>query len=159
MHSRASLTLAVGILAISGYAIATAWAWPWKAALFPLVIGIPVFCLALAEALWVVFGSTREASQAMDFQLSRELPAAVTVRRTVVASGWILGFFAAVLLLGFPIAVPLFVFLYLKVQGRERWGFSAVFSLAVSGLFYALFDLVLHLPFASGWIWDWLGLG
>ena len=30
------------------------------------------------------------------------------------------------------LAVPLFVFLYLKLQGRESWLFSAVFAAAVS---------------------------
>jgi len=144
---------------VSGYAVITAWAWPWKAALFPLAIGIPVFCLALAEALWVIFGSTAAATQASDFQLSKDLPAAETMRRTGVAVGWILGFFGAILLLGFPVAVPLFIFVYLKLQGREGWVFSAIFSLVVSGLFYGLFDRLLHLPFAAGWIQAWLGLG
>ena len=128
MHSKASLGLALGIMIVSGYGVLAAWAWPWKAALFPLVIGIPVFCLAVAEALWVLFGST-ERGEAKDFQLSNHLPPKETLRRTAVAWGWILGFFGAIVLLSFLVAVPLFVFLYLKLQGKEGWAFSLIFTL------------------------------
>lgn len=157
MHSKASLGLGLGVMALSAWGVASALAWPWKAALFPLVIGIPLFCLATAEVLWVLLGSAA-TTEAVDFQLSRHLPQNVVLRRTVLAIGWILGFFAAILLLGFPLAVPLFVFLYLKIQGRERWTLSLIFTLVVWALFYALFERLLHLPFPRGWILVWIGL-
>lgn len=156
MHSKASLALALGIMAISGYGVIAAWSWPWKAALFPLVIGIPVFCLAAAETLWVLLGTT-ERGETRDFQLSDHLPPRETLRRTGVAFGWILGFFAAIVLLGFPVAVPLFVFLYLKLQGKEGWLFSVVFTAAAWLFFYGLFDRLLHLPFPDGRLLTWFG--
>jgi putative tricarboxylic transport membrane protein len=155
VHKNASLALSVLIMIMSGYGVIAATAWPWKAALFPLVIGIPLFCLAAAEALWTLFGSApKEADEARDFQLSIGKE---TVRRTLVAGGWILAFFAAIVLLGFQIAVPLFVFLYLKLQGRESWILAVVMTAAVWGVFYGLFELLLHLPFPTGWLISWLG--
>jgi hypothetical protein len=139
----------------SGYGVVAATAWPMKAALFPLVIGVPLFCLAAAEALWTLFGSeAAETAEAKDFQLSIGTD---TVRRTLAATGWILAFFAAIVLLGFPIAVPLFVLLYLKLQARGGWVLSLVMTLAIWGVFYGLFDLLLHLPFPAGWLLTWLG--
>jgi len=155
MHSKASLGLAAVIMAVSAYAIFAAWAWPLKAALFPLAIAVPLFFLAAAEALWVFLG-TAPQGEAREFQLSTGLPQNEALRRTLLAVGWILGFFAAIVLLGFPYAVPLFVFLYLKVQGRESWALSIVFTLGVSAVFYGLFDRLLHLPFLSGWLFTWL---
>lgn len=155
MHSRASLALGLAMMAVSGYAVAAAWSWPWKASLFPIVIGIPVFCLAAAEVLWVLLGST-ERGAAKDFQFSQDVPEGEALKRSAAGAGWILGFFAAIVLLGFPIAVPLFVFLYLKLQGKEGWTLSIVFAAAVWGFFYGLFDQLLHLPFPSGWLWDLL---
>lgn len=157
MHSKASLALGFGIMALSAWAVVSALAWPWKAALFPLVIGIPVFCLAAAEVLWVLFGVTPR-SVVMDFQISEDLPMKVALRRTLVAIGWMVGFFAGIVLLSFSIAVPLFVFLYVKFQGREGWGLSLVFTLVVWALFYGVFDRLLHLPFPDGWIQTWVGL-
>ena len=158
MHSKASLALGLAIMVLSGWAVASTFTWPWKAALFPLVIGIPVFCLAAAEVLWVIFGAT-ERSDSPDFQLSRHLPPRVMLRRTLTGMAWIVGFFVAIVLLGFLIAVPLFVFLYVKLQGREGWGGSLVLALVVWGVFYGLLDRLLHLPFPDGWIQSWIGLG
>ena len=156
MHSKASLVLGLAIMAVAAWAVFSATQWPWKAALFPLVIGIPVFCLAAAEVLWVLFGSTPR-SEAADFQLAQDLPARVMLRRTLLGIGWILGFFAAIAVLSFPVAVPLFVFCYLKIQGREGWGWSLIFTLAVWVIFYGLFDRLLHLPFPEGWLQTWIG--
>jgi hypothetical protein len=150
MHSRASLALALGVMAVSGYAVIAAWFWPWKTALFPLAIGIPLFVLSAAEAAWVLFGST-ERGEVRDFQLARDVPEREVVRRSAAAAAWIAGFFAAIVLLGFAIAVPLFVFLYLKLQAQEGWLFCASFTAGAWAFFYGLFDRLLHLPFPAGW--------
>ena len=152
MHKKASLVLSVVVMIASGYGVVAATAWPWKAALFPLVIGVPLFCLAAAEALWTLFGSAACAAHATDFELAIGDD---SWRRTVVAIGWMLGFFAAIVLLGFPIAVPLFMVLYLKMQGREAWLLTIAMTLAVWGVFYGLFVYLLHLPFPSGWLFEW----
>jgi hypothetical protein len=154
MHDRASLALSALIMACSGYAVYAASAWPWKAALFPIAIGIPVFCLAAAEAVWALFGSAT-AERAMDFQMSAEVPPATAARRTALAAAWMAGFFVAIALIGFVLAVPLFVFLYLKLQGRERLAFSVVFSAAVWVFFHLVFQRLLNLPFPQGWIQFW----
>ena len=153
MHKHASVGLSIGVMLVSGYAVFAATAWPWKAALFPLVIGIPLFCLAATELLWALFG-TAPSSAPAEVELSTH-PGAQ--RRVAAAAAWMLGFFAAIALLGFPVAVPLFVFLYLKLQGGEGWVLSIVVTAAVFGAFYGLFDALLHLPFPAGWLWDWLG--
>jgi len=156
MHSRASLALGLLIMACSGGAVFMATGWPWKAALFPIVIGVPVFCLATLEVLWVLLGDTRR-QEVMDFQISSDLPRKVEVRRTLEAMGWMFGFLAGIVLLSFPVAVPLLVFLYLKLRGGEGWGYSLVFAAAVWGFFHVVFDRLLHLPFPTGWIEGWLG--
>jgi hypothetical protein len=147
MPRSASLALAAGIMLLAAWAIWSAWAWPLKAKLFPLAIGIPLFCLAAGEVLWT---------------LLRPAPAEETEqqspRRTLAAVAWMIGFFAAIVLAGFLIAVPLFVLAYLRIQGRESWTLSIIFTVALWAVFYGLFDRLLHLPFPPGWIQGWLGL-
>ena len=155
MRRTAALAMSIGIMVLSAYAVFAATAWPWKAALFPLAIGVPLFCLATTELLWTLFGAPEAQSETMEVALSTHGGAG---RRVLVATAWILGFFAAIVLLGFPIAVPLFLLLYLKLQGGEGWVLSIVITAAVWALFYGLFDALLHLPFPSGWLLDWLGL-
>jgi hypothetical protein len=153
----ASRVLGVAVMLASGAAIVIAMDWPLKAKLFPIAIGIPVFCMAVAEVLW---GLLRPAERvgAMDFRPSEQLPSKVAVRRTLIAIAWMLGFLAGIVLVGFPVAVPLLVLLYAKLQGREGWGLSLGLALAVWGLFYGVFDRLLHLPFPAGWIQGWVGL-
>src|SRR5689334_5310536 len=114
MHKRASLGLAIVIMVFAGWGTMSALAWPLKAKLFPLVIGIPLFCLAAAEALWTIFGRA-ERQTAADFQLSTGQAPEVARKRTLVAAAWTVGFFVLIVLLGFQIAVPVLVFAYLKL--------------------------------------------
>ena len=53
-------------------------------------------------------------------------------------------------LLGFPLAVPLFIFAYLRVAGREPWLLSIALAAAAWGIFYLLFQRLLHFPFEAG---------
>lgn len=149
MHNRASLALSLAVMAMAAYAIIAASAWPLKAALFPLVIAIPLFCLAAAEAAWVLFGAAAPGEPAPEDAAAR--------RRVWRVIAWMAGFFAAIVLAGFPLAVPLFMLLYLKLEARESWTMSLGVTLGVSALFYGLFDALLHLPFARGWLFAWPG--
>lgn len=157
MHSKASLILSAGIMLIAGAAVIIALDWPLKAKLFPLAIGIPVFCMAVAEVVWGLLDPAAR-SEAMEFRLSEQAPGTPVARRLLLAVVWMSGFFATIVLLGYPAAVPLLVFLYLKLQGREGWVLSGVFALVVWGVFFGIFDQLLHLPFPAGWIQQWLGL-
>ena len=66
-------------------------------------------------------------------------------------------FIVLVLLAGFPLAVPLFVFSYLRVQGAAGWGLSIGLAAASWGVFHGLFERLLHFPFEAGLIQVWLG--
>jgi lipoprotein signal peptidase len=95
--------------------------------------------------------------EAKDFQLSDELPSGVAMRRTLAGFAWIAGFFAIIVLAGFPAAVAIFLLAYLRLQAKESWLLSIVLTAVVWGAFYGLFDRMLHLPFPDGWLLAWLG--
>ena len=90
----------------------------------------------------------------MDFQLTTDVDPAVARKRTTSILAWILGFLVLIVLVGFPLAVPLFVFLYLRIAGREGWVLTVLLT-AVSWLFMeGLFNRFLHLPFPQGWLFS-----
>jgi hypothetical protein len=135
-------------------AVIKALNWPFNTALFPVVIGIPVFLLAVGE-LWLslsergnVAGGPSPASAGHLKKEAEPLP----MNQTLKAFLLILSFFFLILLVGFPVAAPLFVFLYLKVYGRERWGVSIVLSVTAGAGFYFLFIRLLNIPFEEGWV-------
>ena len=128
---------------LAGYAVYAALRWPPKAALFPLTMGIPLLVLALAQT----------------FMELRDPPSdpvrPATGRRVLTMFGWMGAFILLVLLAGFPVAVPLFVFSYLVMASREGWGISVVLAAAAWGLFHLLFERLLQFPFDAGLIRDW----
>lgn len=128
--------------------------WRLQTALYPRVIGVPLVILAAIEVVLSLRSKKEKERQAVDTSLSDALPADVTARRTVAAFAWLLGFFLTIVLLGFPVAVPIFVLAFLRVQGRESWPLSVILAAAAWLTFYLVFDRVLHLPFAEGLFWQ-----
>lgn len=156
MDKKSSIILSLLLMATAAFAVWGAWSWPIKAALFPLVTAIPLFVLALIEVVWSVAGSKAPVSGEADAESTEEdLSPRETWIRTGIICAWIVGLFLLVVLLGFKFAVPLFVLTYLRFQGRESWWLSMTFAVATWGVFYGLFDLLLHVPFPEGWLIEW----
>jgi hypothetical protein len=131
----------LGLAIVAAYAVYTALRWPPKAALFPLTMGIPLLVLAVAQTIVEL----------------RDKATPGDARRPVLAVfGWMAGFVVLVLLAGFPIAVPLFVFFYLVLESRERLVLSIVLAAAAWGAFHLLFERLLHFPFDAGLIRAWI---
>jgi len=142
----AEALFSLGLAALAGYAVAAAWSWPLKAALFPLVIGVPLLVLALMQ----FFLHLREPEPSPS--------PAPGHARTLATFAWMAGFIALVVLAGFPIAVPLFVFLYLLTQDSAGWWRSIALGAAAWGVFHLLFERLLRFPFDGGLVRGWLGL-
>lgn len=143
MRLSGAALFSAALAVVAAYAVYTALRWPPKAALFPLTMGIPLLVLALAQTL---------------VELRDPLPqeaGAEALRRTLGVFAWMATFIVLVLLAGFPIAVPLFVFSYLVIESRERWSLSLALGAAAWGAFHLLFERVLHFPFEAGLIQEW----
>jgi len=130
-----------------------------RAALFPMVLGVPCLALALAAFGQELFNILRRATEtANPGEIASALEPAVVRSRAFSIVAWILGFFLAIWLLGFVIAVPVASFLYFRFAGGEKWSTSIPLSLAAWAVFYGLFDYFLHLPFPEGTLLTWLNL-
>ena len=128
-----------------------------RAALFPMVIGIPTLALALLAFGQEVFNTLRRPTGRTDPpEITSSLEPAVMRSRAVSVVAWTLGFFIAIWLLGFTIAVPVATFLYLKFAAGEKWWITIFLALVAWVFFYGLFDYFLHIPFPEGEIFLWL---
>jgi hypothetical protein len=114
----------------------------FRAGLFPWVIGIPTLLLTLVQLAKDVT-RPKEAHATGHEAIS---PEAVRYR-TLSIIGWTLGCFLAIWLLGFSYAVPLFIFLYLKLEGREGWLMTIAVTFFSWLFFYMLFERMLNVPF------------
>ena len=142
------------IVMFFAWALWEAREWWFRARLFPWTIGFAGLALALLQlsseiTLLRRYRPVREPKESSE-------SAAVVRRRTLGITARILGFFAAIWLLGFPVAVPLTIVLYLKAGARERWTISITLALFGWLCFYGLFDHLLHVPFPQGQLFIWL---
>jgi hypothetical protein len=158
ISGRTLMTLAV--VATVGAMVFTAWGWPFRAALFPLAVGIPVLLLTLIELIYVIGGRTKtlaEESRGTDFRLSETADPRLAGRRTVAIVIWIIGFLLLILLAGFPIAIALFFVMYLRFGADESWGTTLTTASIGWAAFYVLFIWLLNTPLHEGWIQRWFG--
>lgn len=145
------------ILLVAVWALYATKDWPFNTALYPRVVSVPFILLATAEFVLSLRGRDGgDGGRAMDVQISAATDPPTAMRRTLIALGWLLAFFGGIWLLGFVVAVPVFVFAYLKFGGRESWVTSLGLAAAAWAGFYGLFVRLLHLPFLPGVLMGWL---
>ncbi len=159
----ARASFALFILAVFGYVIYEAYlgfgAWEPRAALFPRVIGLPALLIAAFIFIQEVLRKTQKIKvEEYSIEPQPEIDPVLVRQRTVSIGGWILGFFFAIWLLGFPTASAVATFLYLKLGAKEHWLPSSGLTLAAWLFIYGLFDYGLQMPFPTGTVFDWLGI-
>lgn len=144
--------ISFALMVIGLFVAITAMKWPFRSSLFPLSVGICVFFMALADVLLGLLGKGEGASKqgAVDARVSVEIDPKVAFNRTISIFSWIFGFFLIIIFFGFTIAVPLMVFLYLKVQSKESWGLTLILTGATFVFFYGLFVWLIETPFPEG---------
>jgi hypothetical protein len=148
---------AVGCLLLAGVgaaAFARATQWTLASGLFPMIVSAALCLLALAELAFNLFAreGAGERGTGLDYQLSTGHDPKMARRKTLGVFLWCLTFFFLVLAAGFPIAVPLFVFLYLRISSKEGWVLSLSLSAVAGACFYGLFVWILNIHLNESWI-------
>ncbi len=123
--------------------------YPFQTQLFPLVICIPVIALVLIQVV-------REISQSSGSRRQEGNPAeqGATGSRAVwrghaLIIAWMTGFLLMIYIVGFILAIPLFLFLYLKLHG-SGWLRSLGLAAGMVIVIYSLFTLAMKMHFYPG---------
>jgi hypothetical protein len=126
---------------------AMAWTYPYKAGLMPLVVGLPGAVLCLFQVI-------------VELRHAGATPVLLApVGRELQMFCWLTAFAVAILLLGFLIAVPLMLYLYLRFDSHEPQWLSLTIALAGVVVIYGVFDQLLSVQLWDGFlpptIMDW----
>lgn len=128
----------------------------FESKLLPLIIGGIVFVLAaVGLRKEILVGDEHEATVTEGDETRRE-ETGVSWRGYLLAGAWVAGFFLAIYLLGFIIAIPLFILSYMKAHGT-RWLLAIIFAILTPLLIYGLFELALRVVLYRGLLFTWLG--
>jgi hypothetical protein len=93
-------------------------------------------------------GATAELTQA------EPLPVRIMAQRAARYFGWLVGFLIAGAAIGMLPALFLFVVLQMRLEFRERWGFSLAASCIATFLLWLLFDRTFALPWPQSLLGD-----
>lgn len=132
------------VASILAVAMQVARGWPVRASIIILVLGSIGLVLAVAQFVSDVRNVRSEKSTEA---LTMEAPALAAYGRwgSLEIWAWILGFYVGIQVVGFPLAVPLFVFCYTKVYGGG-WLLAALLAGLSWSFVFFLFDTLLHVP-------------
>jgi hypothetical protein len=153
------VVMAAIMLAIFVAMVLMAAAYPYKSRLLPWVIGIPGMLMALAQlvkeitaprgedTITVVDGgeTVTEIEKAADKD-----EAAVKLRQELLLIGYLVLLVVSHLLLGFWIASPLFVALFLRLYEGASWRVVIISAAATWLTLYVIFDQLLMIGVFEG---------
>ncbi|MEK7334326.1 MAG: tripartite tricarboxylate transporter permease, partial [Candidatus Binatota bacterium] len=144
--SRGTL-FSASIVVLLGLALWQSRNFGYRAGLFPWAIGFPVLALAIVQLGKELLGFEKKPRAAeFGLEVGPEISPELAYRRTLAILGWTIGFFVGIWLLGFSLAVPTTIILYLKFA-KEKWPITLALALVAWLFFYGLFDYALHVPF------------
>jgi hypothetical protein len=116
--------------------------WPYETALFPrfgciVVLGVTI--LSLVSELVRVREHANEQEDPW---------------RASVVFGWLVLFVIGVWALGYEFAAVIFVFLFMKINGKQSWRTSILFAAGSFAFLMLLFDWGLGIKWPSGLVWE-----
>jgi hypothetical protein len=146
------------LVAIFVGAVWWGWEWPYIAKMMPIyVAAIPGLVLALVQIGREVTGWERRRENRvqgieMDDTYKAGADKQTELRRTLAYFAWFIGGAAGIWLLGIVIALPLLVFLYMLVEGREKLIPTAVMTVGTYGVIWGLFEYTLEMRWPPGFL-------
>lgn len=133
------------------------WEWPNIAKIMPVyVAAIPGLALVLVQIYreathWEARGGgSGGGGIEMDEVYESKLDKKTEMSRTLIFYAWFIGGALGIWLLGIVIALPLLVFLYTLVEGKESWFTSIVMTVCTYALVWGLFEYMLDARWPAG---------
>lgn len=147
------------LLSVFGSMVALAFAYSAEARLVPLTVGSFGVALCLLQLAFDVGGSRRLAAyfhaapklgRPNEIAVGLDEAGATTLRQEMAVWGYFLGFVAAVLVVGFYVAVSAMLFFYLWRQARVIWPRALVASVSATAAMHLVFGQALGFALFPG---------
>jgi TctA family transporter len=161
------------MLCLFGVMMTEAMTWNFSAKIIPMIVGSGaiLFCsLSLLNELFKAdthkareeeMAARGEAAEKMHMDIAStisHMPTKQILLRGAIFFGWMIGFLASMALIGLIPTVPIFIVLFMRVEGREPWRIVIPMAFCVTALVYGLFDQLLTIPWpgsvlGDAWVW------
>ena len=151
---KADLTLCFLVI----FAAAAIWGWEWPniAKIMPVyVAAIPGLVLVILQlyrdaTAWEHRGNRASGGIEMDEVREVKLDRKTELRRTLTFFGWFIGGALGIWLLGLSYSMPLLVFLYGLIEGKEKWITALIMAVCTYALVSGVFEHLLETRWPPG---------
>lgn len=136
------------------------WGWPNIAKIMPVyVAAIPGIILAIVQIYrnatnWEQRRGNVSGAIDMDEVSDVQLDKATELKRTLGFFGWFIAGALGIWLIGLVMALPLLVFLYALIEGKEKWYAALIAAACTYALVWGLFEYMLETRWPSGLLFD-----
>ena len=158
------------LLCVFGYLLFEASTWNFSAKIVPMIVGSLGFaCVAIsllnelsrresAEVLDLRKETKGEVQEKIHMDLESDtghLPLRVILTRGLIFFGWLLAFMASMSAIGIIATVPLFVVLYMRLEGPESWKLVIPQAIGLTIFIWFVFDQLLTIPWPPTYLGGW----
>lgn len=121
--------------------------WNSTTALFPRVVGFPMLGLTIAILALDIKNRRRkdkdgEADDAVEFK--------ATNSRMIKYFAWLIGFIFLIWAIGIDYTIPIYIFSYMKIEGKYGWLKCGIYAVATAAFIFILFEYVFRVAWPEG---------
>jgi len=131
--------------------------WNSTTALFPQAVGFPMLALLVAILVVDIKKGQRQKENAKAADDDREF--SFKNRSMTVYLSWLVGFAVLVWAIGLVYSVPIYIFSYMKIQGKYSWLKSTIYAAVTTAFIVVLFQYAFKVSWPEGDLLSILGLG
>ena len=131
--------------------------WNSTTALVPQAVGFPMLALLVAILVVDIKKGQRQKENAKAADDDREF--SFKNRSMTVYLSWLVGFAVLVWAIGLVYSVPIYIFSYMKIQGKYSWLKSTIYAAATTVFIVVLFQYAFKVSWPEGDLLSILGLG
>ena len=155
------------LLIIFVMALRSALRWDWQTFLLPFVAASAGILFLVLELVKEALTAWKRGTQAIAEEINqdRKYTGDLTydsvgfskgLYEGVIFFAWVGAFFFGVRLMGFHISIPLFTFLYLKVEGKAPWLLSTLLAVLLLTFVWIVFDWFISIAWDEPLLMYWL---
>ncbi len=124
--------------------------WPDKARMYPLILTSG----GILFSGWLVYngfrGKDSQKGKPASLKSKIKKKKEVNVRMEFNMVGWLAGFIATILVVGFWVAIAVFIPLFMRVYGHEKWKFIGLFTVVAWSSIFLVFSQVMDVSLFGG---------
>jgi len=136
--------------------------WGFEARIVPMIVGgagllacVTSLCNDIFHRQDVRTQAPEHAKMHMDTASSvAGLGSRTIILRGAVFFAWLVAFLASMAVIGLIPTVPLFIVLYMRIEGPETWKITLVIAVVMTLLIYGVFDRLLSVPWPGSVLGD-----